>query len=172
MKSKFLLLVSIILFNVACNQRNKMYEGIKKTEAELMANIINLDKAKAQDLITKSEAFVKQFPQDTVSAELLFKAGEVSKGIGDYDNALRIWSSVHTKYKESKFAPIALFLQGLMIDDEIKDKPRAKKYYEDFISQYPNHQFTQNARELLSITSDEEFIRNAERKNKKEIEGE
>ena len=170
--------LSLVLLLSACKDaRTKQYEEITKLNAALMEAVkkdpTQVDKQAAKTLIEKSEAFVAQFPKDTVSAGLLFKAAELNSGIGEYGKAIKIWGDVNTNYPTYKRAGDALFMQAFTFDEYLHDKDNAITYYKSFINNYPNHSMKANATQLLSLLEGgkdfNDIIKEFEQKNKSEI---
>lgn len=114
-------------------------------------NSPKLNKPAAFDLIAKSEAFAASFPKDPKAPALLFQAADVARGIGEYDLAIKHWTTVYTKYPEYDKAPDAYFLIGFTYENDVKDKDTAKKFYEDFITKYPDDNLVPQVKQLLKV---------------------
>lgn len=122
------------------------------------------DKDAALELIEKVELYAKDFPQDSLTPELLFKAGDVAKGSGEFGKAVQLWGQVWRNYKSYPKAPMALFLQGYTFDADLRDAKMAAKYYNQFLLQYPDHELAEQARQLLTVvdTKPEDLIKKFE----------
>ncbi|MCO6476041.1 MAG: tetratricopeptide repeat protein [Phaeodactylibacter sp.] len=107
------------------------------------------DTATARDLADRAEEFAQRFPQDTLAPKFLFQAATASRGIGDFNKAVELWSKVATEYNSHRKAPEALFLQGFTLDENLRDTTRARRQYEAFLEQYPKHPLANDARVLL-----------------------
>ncbi|MCR9287721.1 MAG: tetratricopeptide repeat protein [Bacteroidetes bacterium] len=181
MKNLFLFL-SIFIPLIGCNQTNSTsskttnqsisYDTLKNEINELESILLKAqdakkDKISAEALISKSELFVKQFPKDTSAALVLFKAADVSRGLGEYGKAIQMWGKVWRDYPDFEKAPLALFLQGFTFDANLQDKANAKKYYEQFSEKYPNDKLVEQVNMLLSVIgkSSEELIHEFKKKN-------
>ena len=88
--------------------------------------------------------YVEKNPKDTISAMYLFKAGDLSRGLGKFDDAINYWQMLIEKYPDYKRAPDALFLQAFTYENDVKDLDKAKNLYETFLKKYPNHSFAAN----------------------------
>lgn len=180
MKINILLFVIFLPF-IACNQSEdstapqktifleKLKGEIDKLEAKLLiAEDAKKDKETAIQLIEKSKNYVKEFPKDSASAEILFKAADVARGLGEYGKAIQMWGEVWRDYQDYENAPQALFLQGFTFDADLKDKDLAEQYYKKFLKNYPEHPLAAQVKMLLSVidkTSEElikEFKKNQE----------
>jgi tetratricopeptide (TPR) repeat protein len=171
---KIMLFAFIGLFLVACDKRAAMQKEIEKIQTELLANITNLDKDKAQLLIKKSQAYALAYPKDSSAARVLFKAADVARGIGDYPNAMKMWNEVQANFPQNKYASESLFLQGFTFENDLGDKEKAKECYLKFINLYPKHELADDANMALQKIDIplEELIKTFEAKNKAEIEAE
>ncbi len=106
---------------------------------------------------------------DSISPELLFKAGALVKGRKDPTKAIGIWSLIAEKYPDSKWVADAMFQKAFTFDNDLHDKQLAKKYYEDFLKAYPNHKLAEDIKLLIPTLdkTDAQLIEEFERKNKK-----
>ena len=176
---KLILVLILFLPFIACNQNQTASEQDEPSKEELIAEIKELearllkaldaqkDMEAAKALIVKSEDYVKQFPKDSLAASYLFKAADVSRGIKDFGNAIKLWGQVWRNYEDYSKAPDALFLQGFTFDNDLQDKKMAKKYYEDFLQKYREHQYSGQVRQLLAVLgkSTEELIKEFQKQN-------
>ncbi len=147
--------------------QTSLKSSLDQLEAELISNkTTKVDKEKANDLINKSIQYVDAFPKDEMSPEYLFRAGEVSVGIGSYNQALEIWDRVRAEYSDHKKASIALFLQGFTSENQMKNKEKAKTYYNDFLVKYPKHEYADQIVQLLKNidVSPEDLIKSFKQK--------
>lgn len=177
MKNPVLLLFLPIMFLWSCTPSEKQQElkAISKLEAILKAEKdVNKEKNSAETLIQKSIEFAAKYPQDTVSASLLFKAADVSRGLGLHNQAIQLWGRVNKEYPTHKTAPEALFLQGFTYDQGLKDVIQAKKYYRFFQEKYPDHPLGKDVslmlNQLTTEKSDLELIKEFKKKNQGELE--
>lgn len=176
---KLILLFILFLPLIACNQsqeenaakevsKEKLEIQIKELEARLIkAEDAQKDMQAAKELIAKSVEFAKLYPKDSLSASYLFKAADVSRGIKDFGNAVKLWGQVWRTYGNYSKAPDALFLQGFTFDNDLEDKKMAKKYYEDFLKKYPSHPYANQVQQLLGVLgkSPEELIKEFQKQN-------
>ncbi len=140
-------ITAITLTFAACvNTKDKLKSEIKEKEDALFAEKDHsINPNKARDVITLYRYYAEKFPEDTVSADYLFKAGDVSSGINAFQNALEFFHIVSEKYPNSSRAGYALFLQGFINENTLGDTASARKYYQEFIKRYPKHEMTESA---------------------------
>ncbi len=132
------------------------------------ASTAPIDVEKGQLLIDKTKIYVNTFPKEPVSANYLFLSGEVSRGIGKFDQAIEIFRKVHMNYPRSKRAPPALFLQAFTYENDLKDIKKAKKLYNDFLYKFAGDPLEEQIKQILTVIdkSPEELIKEFKAKQK------
>lgn len=165
---KNLLLIPIIFLGLwSCGQSEKSTEKnetVVVSDPETLRTEINtitkelrnakvgpVDKEKGQNLIDKTIQFSEAMPKDTSTANYLFLAGEVARGIGNYDQAIALFKKVHMEYPRSKRAPAAMFLQAFTFENDVKDITKAKKLYNDFLYKFRGHPLEEQIIEILKV---------------------
>lgn len=139
--SAFLFATTLLL---ACQSernpaQNKLLKEIKTLEEQLVkAEDASKDRDAALLLIEKTMQYAKDYPQDTLTPMLLFKAGDVAKGAREYGKAVQLWGQVWRDYGKHRKAPMALFLQGFTFDSDLGDPVMAAKYYKKLLTAFPN----------------------------------
>lgn len=154
MRYWYLLILAVIM--TACQsaaQKTKaQIEVIQSLEVQLKdTEDVNNKQTVAEDFLTKSRAFAEAFPKDTLSAVYLFKAAGVAQGLGHYGDAIQLAGRVWREYPGFSRSPDAMFLQGFIYDSDLGDTLNARKYYEQFLTKYPEHPLAANASQLLSV---------------------
>ena len=173
MKLRPLFLVAAILtVSVACNKQQAKLKEIQDLESTLLADMANMDKAKAAELVKKSQEYAVAFPEDSTCAKVLFRAADVSRSMGDFPNCMKMWNEIQHNYPQSKYASESLFMQGFTYENDLRNTDKAKECYLKFINLYPNHEMTDDvAMALKNIDIPlEELVKQFEEKNKKELE--
>jgi len=107
------------------------------------------DTLSALAMIEKTELYVQNFPTDSLSPYLLFRAGDVARGAEKLQKAVALWDSVWRNYEDHRVAPGSLFAQAFTYDAQLGDKKEAERYYRKFIHLYPDHQLNMQVRELV-----------------------
>lgn len=171
MGTKNLLLVCITCFGfIACQTpKEKLTEKIKANESILYADSMKtLNDSLALSTLELYSSFANQFPEDTNSVELLFKAADLALGIKKAPLALESLDLLIQRYPESAKASSALFMQAFIHETAIQDKEGAKALFSQFMEKYPNHPLYGSAlasfEQLNEGISDEELIRRFESK--------
>lgn len=123
-------------------------------------------------LVRKYAAFYKLNSTDSLAIDRLFKAAEVSMGIGQGNLAVKYFRTISDDHSDFHKAPEALFLSGFCSENLNNDIEQARFFYEDFIERYPDHKLVQDAQFSIQNLgkSDEELIRMFEKNLEKESE--
>jgi tetratricopeptide (TPR) repeat protein len=72
------------------------------------------------------------------AADLYIQAGGLARSIGEPNAALRFYYYVAENMPQQRNAPFALFMMGIIYEDDLKDLDNAKKTYESFLQRYPD----------------------------------
>ncbi len=134
-------------------------------------NGVVINNAKANDFIKTAEEYAAsvQATQPDKYADLLLKAAGVAKSIGNPTKALELYTAVTDKMPQHPKAPMALFMQGFILENDRGDTAAARVKYQDFLKKYPNDpDFTDDAQNALKFLgkSPEEMIKEFEKMNK------
>src|SRR6187549_3097640 len=116
---KILWIVLITAGLASCKSENqKLTEKIRQTEKEILNDSSQtVNRKKAQEMINLYKEYAEKFRQDTMAAEYLFRAGDISNGIGQYREAIEFYkkcSEINTYPKQ----PVAFFLQGFIYETQ------------------------------------------------------
>lgn len=172
----------IVLGAIACGNEEKPAEQqapkesprqlflnqISQYEAKMHKSVV-LDPNMASAVVLAYSDFAKNYPKDSLTPDFLFKAGEISTATQQYEQALKYYETITTNYPEFKLAPESLYLQGYLLDNFLNDEAKAKIVYEMVIAKYPGLPYAADAKAAIKNLgkSDEELIREFEKKNKK-----
>ena len=173
-RNLFLLAFVALMFFTCTPKSNTSIEKERTDIANLEKSLkeakdVNKDKETAATLIQKSLDYVEKHPQDSLSPEVLFKAADVSRGLGNYEEAIRLWTKVYTEYQSYEKAADALFLKGFTYDKDLNDKAQAKQYLTLFMRKYPKHPLIKDVQLLLNYNqrnkSDLDLIKEFKKKS-------
>jgi TolA-binding protein len=147
--------------------RERFVAQIKKYEAE-MHKSLQLDPTTADLAVKAYDEFSFHFPNDSLTPDFIFKAGEISTANQQYKQALMYYEKITSKYPDFKLAPESLYLQGYLLDNFLNDEVRAKAIYEQVIAKYPDMPYSADAKAAIKNLgkSDEELIKEFQKKNK------
>jgi TolA-binding protein len=177
---KAVFFTAIILSAISCGNEEKPVEQpkkelprqmfvdqIKRYEAE-MHRSLQLDPNTATLAVKAYDDFYKNFPNDSLTPDFIFKAGEISTANLQYPQALMYYETITTKYPTFKLAPESLYLQAYLLDNFLNDEAKAKVIYEQVITKYPDLPYANDAKAAIKNLgkSDEELIKEFQKKNK------
>lgn len=153
----------------ACNntgkpvsEKEQLSTSIDSLEAVLFSDPeAKTDTKAGMMLVRKYAAFYKLNQTDSLAIDMLFKAAEVSMGIGQGNLAVKYFRTISDDHADFYKAPEALFLSGFCSENLNNDIQQAKFFYEQFIEKYPNHKLAQDAQFSIQNLgkSDEELIK-------------
>lgn len=122
----------------------------------------SLDTIKINTFVQNAKNLAERFPQDSLAPLYLFRAAELSHASGKWADAIDLWGTVDTKFKNYQRSPEALFMQGFVSENDLQNREQAIRYYEVFLAKYPQHPMVDDARALIENLkkgiSDQELI--------------
>ena len=169
-KQTSILIYSILFLFYSCQPENeRIAEKIKETEKKLVNDSTKMmNRPLAEEQLKTYNDFVNKFPDDKRSEEFLYKAADLANGMGKTPVALELYHRFCEKYPNSSKAAYALFLQGFIYENQLKNLDKAKELYTSFLTKYPSHELAKDAKFSLDNLgkSEEELIKMFEEKNK------
>lgn len=130
---------------------NDLHGLIKSVAAKVFENpdVNGINKANAEKYVDVCESYALAFPSDSLSPSYLFKAAEMSRAMQSYGKTISLYDWISTYYSEDKNAPMALFLKGFLLENDLKKPEKAKEIYESFMQKYPNHAMAKDVNFLI-----------------------
>lgn len=165
-------IVLITFLFAACGPtKEKDQEKISVLEAELFSQSSGMiNKEKADEVVDLYITFADTYPEDSISAEYLFKAADISMNMNLPTKAINLYKRIRAEYPGFRKAPECLFLTGYIYENYLGKLEEAKAIYEEFIDKYPDNDFADDAQ--ISINnlgkSPEELIKEFEAKQQQE----
>jgi TolA-binding protein len=147
--------------------QEELQNQIKEMEKVLYASEV-LDVNKAKQMIRLYDLYHKNYYKDNVCPDYLFKAGEISENINQYNRAADFYRMCCAEYNDNfKLRGECLFRLANMYDYKLNDYIRAKQTYQQVIEQYPKTQLAKDAGAAIKMMgkSDADMVREFERKN-------
>lgn len=140
------------------NEAMNLSSDIKSLEEKFTATMPNADTAIAADLISNMLRYADLFPDDTLSAIYRIKSANLYIMFPDKETeALRQLQIVFTRFAGQPYAAQALFLSGLIYDNNLRQPLQAVRMWERVVNEYPNHVLAGQAASLLKITDDDPY---------------
>ena len=163
---RFIVLLLGLLTAFGCShtstsERDKTLAQIDSLETVLFADSDEPADREAGMLLVRAYAkFYQEHKTDTTAIDMLFKAGEVSMGIGQGNLAVKYFSTIAEQHEDFMKSPEALFLAGFCEENLNQDSTEARAFYESFIDQFPDHKLAEDAKFSIQnmSMSDEELI--------------
>ncbi len=149
------------------NERAAMISSIDSLGKKMFdKQTMQFDKNLAFKGISSYDEFVKKFPNDSLSAEYLFRKADLQRGVGDNRGAIITLGDICKKYSTYKNNPECIFFQGYYYQEFFNDTTSAKYYYNELISKYPTNGFVDDAKALMGMfgKSEEQIIKEFEQK--------
>ena len=168
MKKIHLITIVILLFSVSCqqktstNEKNTLLKQIKELEQKSFDDkTLMYNKEETLNTINLYQKFIEKYPKDSLSVKFLYQCAQLSKSIDLYGEAIHNFKLLIEKYPNNKNTPKAMFLIGMIYENDIKNKDKAKEAYQKFIEKYPNDELSDDAKTLLQYIdlSDEELLK-------------
>lgn len=144
-----------------------LQKQIKEMEKELFASEV-LDVTKAKKMIRLYDTYHKNYPKDWECPDYLFKAGEISENMNQYNRAAQFYKMCCYEYNDNfKYRSLCLFRLANVYDTKLNDYIHAKEVYTQVKEQYPKTQLAKDADAAMRMMgkSDADIVREFERKN-------
>lgn len=132
-------------------QREQLLADISSLESQMNAKPDTLDKALANKMVDAYLKFYNTNSTDTISAEMLWKAANISTALGRHQKAIDMLMNYHDGFKSAPKRADATYLVGFIYDSGLHNVAMARKYYEKTIELYPNTFWAEQAKGALAI---------------------
>ena len=121
-----------------------------------------IDTAAFGEFITRAMAYAEQHPQDSLAADMLYRAGVGSMILAKAANnkvsraenskrALAIFNQFQKQFPEHDQAKLCYWQRAIVYDDILGDWRSAETEYRDFINRYPNDSLTPVFQQYLTL---------------------
>lgn len=140
-------MISVSLF-ISCKPDLKKEKTARINELETMLFEQKqgvIDKKEAANMIQAYLDYVDTYPADTISAQYLFKAADVSINSFHSMESIELFDRLINEYPNFSKAPQALFLKAFTFENYLLQLDSARVNYELFLQKYPNHPFANDA---------------------------
>lgn len=168
---KISLFALIIIALSSCqSSKEKAIKKIKKTEKIVYSHKTgDINKTEMDKLINLYNVYVKDYPNDSLSPDYLFKAADFLMYANKPVQSLNFFDKILKNYPDYSKTPQSLFLKAYIYENFFKDLNKAKIIYTSFIEKYPDNDFADDAQASLNNLgkSPEELIKEFEAKTLK-----
>ena len=161
------LLLSLFMLAACSRPQEKLQKDITQQESYFQNQENSIPSTgKADTLIGMYLSYADQYQDDTLSPEYLFRAGDLSIGLGKFTQAQDLLGRVE-RYPNYQKLPQVTFLQGFVAENHMGDTATARVHYERFLDKYPDHPLAKDARAAIEHMgmSPEDLIRQFEQNN-------
>lgn len=162
-------LMAMLIFASCSDPAADMRKEIEGLEKSIFADSIKTpDQGKARELTDLYRVFAEKFPTDTAAPEYLFRAGDLAQGVLKNPNeAIQYYEKVCKDFPRYSKVPLALFIQGFILENKLMKIEPARKKYLEFIEKYPNHTLAKDVQFSLQFLgkSGDELIKMFESMN-------
>ncbi len=137
-------------------------ERIEELEKKVVLDREMKDYASRSKLIVAYSVFVNNHRQDPRVPEYLFRAGKLANEIGKPRKAIEYLSEVHDSYPNFDKRAESAFLVGFIYEHMLNDREMAQKAYEAVIDNYPDSQWSADAKasiDLLYLTDEQKIAK-------------
>lgn len=159
MKKTVFIFISAIIIAACSSESDK--KGADKEVSErdaLITSIANLEKEitedidqnKIKDLIELCLEFENKFSQDSMAADILFRAAVLEQHSKMSHVALEHFNKIEKKYPDYPKVPICLFNRATIYADDLNNLDEAEKLYNMFLDLYPEHAFAGDVKASLN----------------------
>jgi len=131
-------------------EKENLIKHINELESKI-TDTTELNRGLAMDLILSYAKFANFFPKDSLSPDFLYKAADISRNIGEGKIAVNYYKRILNDYPEFDKNAITMFMLAFTYENILNDTSNARKYYKLFIKKYPNHEFADDAKNLLNL---------------------
>lgn len=122
----------------------------------------------SRNQLTLCEQYIEKYDTAQNAAIVLAYGAKAARASQQHEKAVKMYSRIINSYPAYPEMAEVMFLKAFILDQEIKQKDRAKEAYTALMTKYPEHPFSKDAEVLVSqlYMSDEEMIQWLQEKNK------
>ena len=92
------------------------------------------------------DSIAAAFPKHPLMDDILMQHARIAEKHHEFERALGYLTDIYKKYGQDVLADDAVFRMAEIYEHELKNKDKAKEYYEQLIIDYPGSTFVQSAR--------------------------
>lgn len=135
----------------AKNDKEKRQKTITDYENAINNNPEQINIKKADSLISLYNSYVKDFPQDTMCADYLFRTSQIYGNLKDCNNALKYLDRIIKEYPNGHRVGAAYFFKGVMLEQVCSNKAEAVKAFQLYIQKFPNSKQVNTAKLMIQM---------------------
>lgn len=140
-----LLLLCIIILSACSSSNEKAEKRIAETEENLKESENPATVEQLDELLNQYTSFVDNFPKDTMASQYLYRAINLSMGMGKGEQTMNLIDKSLNEYpNQPKIAEI-VFLKAYVFENLLGDLGKAATIYQGFPARFPNHELADDA---------------------------
>ena len=97
---------------------------------------LNASPQQVQLLSDNIDAFIKEYPTDSLASHYLFELSRVHQSRGDYKKALATLEQLEQKYPDAKETGMSVFMQGFIYANSLNELEKAKQKYKLYLQKF------------------------------------
>jgi|LZCG01.1.fsa_nt_gb outer membrane protein assembly factor BamD (BamD/ComL family) len=165
----FLILIAATIIFQACENADSLQKKITQQEqqlAETSGQSVNL--TLMNQLLDNYLKFSTDYPEHPKTPMYLYRATDLLMNTNRPDEAVVQLDKVMDNYPDFEKTPECLFLKGFILENQLGDLASARKSYQKFLKEYPEHAFADDVEMSLKFLgkSPEEMIKAFEAEKK------
>ncbi|MFT6849424.1 MAG: tetratricopeptide (TPR) repeat protein [Sphingobacteriales bacterium] len=135
-----LLIAGLFLLSACTPNKEKLNKSIANHESTVVNDQLGLVDSIANKLVQEYMEYADLYTEDSKSPAYLYKAADLSNGLGMPLNAIKLYERVYSDFPEYEKAPLCLFISGFIYENQVRNIGKAKEKYDLFLEKFPNHQ--------------------------------
>jgi outer membrane protein assembly factor BamD (BamD/ComL family) len=145
LKITLILLLAVFVYGCKPNS-DKLLKQITQKEKDLFTTGNPIpDKTKVKEMIDLYLKFADNYPKDSLAPNFLYKAANLSTNTKQNENAIALLDRIISVYPNFSKLPETYFLKAFIYENEIKNMPKAKAAYTEFLQKYPKNDLAHDA---------------------------
>lgn len=166
---KYLLLLLVLIAFLGCKPtKESRLEEISKLEKQTLIDAKAISQSRADSLLNMYDGFIADFPKDSNSVIILYKAADICANVKYCERAIGYLERLVSDFPYSDMVELAKFKFGVVYEQACNNKEKAKEAYSLFVSQYPDSPMANDAAimsNMLEMSDEMELIRQFEAEN-------
>ncbi|MCR6641976.1 MAG: tetratricopeptide repeat protein [Sporocytophaga sp.] len=98
------------------------------------------------EAIEMAEEILRKYPKHSLADEVLLLQAKIYRKLADFDKSLLALEKINVSFSNDILGDDALFLTGIIYEENKKDNQKAMQIYQDFMIKYPGSIFNVEAR--------------------------
>lgn len=158
MKRTSIIIAATILLTVACNHTPKeltydqLHDSIETLEGQLLtaSPLATVDTALGNNMMSLCLQFADSYPDDTLAAHYLHRAAYIALSMDLIDDMVACYDRIINNYPDYEKLDECYYEKGIALDNAGR-KDQARKAYQDFLAEYPDHFLADDIRKALPL---------------------